>query len=561
MLGRLAYFHSQYPHVRRLLRDARRGRHVQHEVMRQKLRIVADSEFGRDHHVASIKSVDDFRRQLPISDYEYFRPYVDRVCAGQSSALFGPDSQVLMFALTSGTTDKQKYIPVTNHFVREYKRGWKIWGLQAHADHMDLLRKQYVHLSSDWQSKQTAGGAWCGSISGLAAETRPAVVRRPFVLPPEVAKNDDWTTRQYLTLRLSLPSPRVGMVITANPLTLVSLAKLADQEKEKLLKDLFDGTIHPDFELPEHLHAPLNAKLRRRHPRRSRELEQLISRTGQLLPRDFWPELSLVAVWMGGSAGTFVPEVRELYGGCAFRDHGLSASEGRMTIPMEDESNQGLLDFTTNYFEFIPEAEYDSADPTVLEAHELQEGQAYYILLTTSSGLFRYDIRDVVRCGGFEGEVPLLEFLHKGAHCSNVTGEKLTESQVAKAVGDAFQQLGQPLDNVMLVPEVGSPPRYLLLLEPQLMPIGDDLALAIDQKLSKLNCEYENRLETHRLLPLSVQSVPAGTWNKVRDDKIANHGGSYEQYKHTFLNKSGLDVALGGKTGKTRGETASKVAT
>ncbi len=232
-----------------------------------------------------------------------------------------------------------------------------------------------------------------------------------------------------------------------------------------------------------------------------------------------------------------------------------------MTIPMEDESNQGLLDFTTNYFEFIPEAEYDSADPTVLEAHELQEGQAYYILLTTSSGLFRYDIRDVVRCGGFEGEVPLLEFLHKGAHCSNVTGEKLTESQVAKAVGDAFQQLGQPLDNVMLVPEVGSPPRYLLLLEPQLMPIGDDLALAIDQKLSKLNCEYENRLETHRLLPLSVQSVPAGTWNKVRDDKIANHGGSYEQYKHTFLNKSGLDVALGGKTGKTRGETASKVAT
>ena len=207
---------------------------------------------------------------------------------------------------------------------------------------------------------------------------------------------------------------------------------------------------------------------------------------------------------MGGSAGTFVPEVRELYGNCAFRDHGLSASEGRMTIPMQDESNLGLLDYRTNYFEFIPEAEYDREDPTVLEAHELQEGESYYILLTTSSGLFRYDIRDVVRCGGFIGEMPLLEFLHKGAHCSNVTGEKLTESQVAKAVGDAFQQIGRPLENVMLVPEIGNPTGYRLLLEPHLSSVGAALAEAVDQSLARLNCEYENRLETQRLVPLSV---------------------------------------------------------
>ena len=542
MLGRLAYFYAQYPMVRRLLRDTHRGREVQQAVMREKLRIVADSDFGRDHHVASIRSVDDFRRQLPISDYEYFRPYIDRVCNGDARALFGPDSDVLMFALTSGTTDKQKYIPVTNHFVREYKRGWKLWGLQAHAGHMDLMRKVYVHLSSDWQSKQTSGGAWCGSISGLAAETRPAVVRRPFVLPPAVAKIDEWTTRQYVTLRLAVANPHVGMVITANPLTLVSLARLADQQKEHLVKDLFDGTVHEAFAPPAAVRDALRSRLGRRNPTRARELEAIIERTGELLPRDFWAEMSLIAVWMGGSAGTFVPEVRELYGDHAFRDHGLSASEGRMTIPMQDESNLGLLDFTTNYFEFIPEHEYDREDPTILEAHELREGESYYILLTTSSGLFRYDIRDVVRCGGFEGEVPLLEFLHKGAHCSSITGEKLTESQVAKAVGEAFQHIGHPLENVMLVPEIGSPPFYRLLIEPHLLPVGQSLAEAIDGSLSKLNCEYENRLETNRLLPLSICEVPEGTWNKVRDEKIASHGGSYEQYKHTFLNQRGIQL-------------------
>ncbi len=538
MNGRWAYFKLQYPLVKRLMANAARGRDIQHQVLREKIQLVSGSRFGRDHGLAANLSVADFRRQVPITDFEYYRPYVDDARNGKPEALFGPRTRLLMFALTSGTTDKPKHIPVTNHFVESYKRGWKIWGLKTHADHMDLLKKDYLHLASDWQQSQTPSGIWCGNISGLAAETRPAVVRRPFVVPPQVSKIGDWTNRQYTVLRISMASKRVGMIITANPLTLVKLAELANQQKESLLRDMRDGTLTLPMEHADPIDPRLARRIRRVDRGRCRELEQIVERTGQLLPRDVWPELSVVAVWMGGPVGAFIPEVRRLYGDCSFRDHGLSASEGRMTIPMRDESNAGMLDYASNYYEFIPADEFGGEDPSILEAHELQEGQSYYILLTNCGGLFRYNINDVVKCVGFEGQVPLLEFLHKGAHCASMTGEKLTEYQVATAVRDGFGELNRSVETVMLVPVMDNPPRYVLLVEQHVDDYGDALAAKIDAHLADLNCEYQDRIRTRRLLPISTQRIPPGSWERLRDRKIAERGGSQEQYKHSFLGTS-----------------------
>lgn len=538
MNARWAYFQLQYPLVKRLLTGAENAHSVQQDVLAEKIRIAAESRFGRQHGFASIRSAADFRRQVPITDFEYFRPYVDDVREGRVDALFGPQTRVRMFALTSGTTDQAKHIPITDHFVQSYKRGWKIWGLKTHADHMDLLSKHYLHLSSDWQQSRTPAGFWCGNISGLAAETRPVVVRRPFLVPPQVGKISNWTNRQYIALRLAIASRRVGMIITANPLTLISLAKLADEQQESLLRDLHDGTLSLPAESAGATEVSLPSRIRRVDKQRSRELERIISQTGHLYPRDFWPELSVVAVWMGGPVGAFIPELRSLYGDCSYRDHGLSASEGRMTIPLQDESSFGILDYQSSYFEFIPEDQYGKADASVLEAHELQEGSSYYVLLTNCGGLFRYNIRDVVRCVGFQGQAPLLEFLHKGAHCTNIAGEKLTEHQVATAVRDGFGDLNRSVETVMLVPVMGSPPRYLLLVEQNSDDFADKLAERVNARLSELNCEYEDRIRTRRLKPISQQAIPAGSWKRFRDRKIALRGGSQEQYKHTFLGSS-----------------------
>ena len=123
-----------------------------------------------------------------------------------------------------------------------------------------------------------------------------------------------------------------------------------------------------------------------------------------------------------------------------------------MTIPLRENCSDGVLDITTHFFEFIPVEEYETESPTVLEAHELEPGRSYYILLTTSSGLYRYDICDVVRCTGFLHTTPLLEFLHKGAHISNLTGEKVSESQVVQAVRNGLERMRLQLRHFTVCP-------------------------------------------------------------------------------------------------------------
>ena len=73
-----------------------------------------------------------------------------------------------------------------------------------------------------------------------------------------------------------------------------------------------------------------------------------------------------------------------------------------------------MFDYLHHYFEFIPEEEVENASPTILEAHELERDRNYYILLTTSSGFYRYNIYDVVQCVGFHGQVPVIKFFNKG---------------------------------------------------------------------------------------------------------------------------------------------------
>jgi hypothetical protein len=349
-------------------------------------------------------------------------------------------------------------------------------------------------------------------------------------------KVSDPAAKQYAALRLSMHTGRVGSIMTANPSTLVEFAKRADHECERLIRDLYDGTLTDHFEIPAVVRNALRRRIARRHPERARELEQIVERTGGLRPREFWPRMQMLAVWTGGSVGAYLPRLKEWYGDVAFRDHGLSASEGRITIPLHDGTSAGVLDFITSYFEFIPEEEHGQPQPTILEAHELTEGKNYFVLLTTSSGFYRYDIHDVVRCVGFEGTAPVLEFLNKGAHFSSVTGEKISENQAVAAVSRSFTEMGLPIEQFTVAPQWGDPPGYLLLVEQGIDRAKHaELARRIDEHLGRLNCEYANRLETGRLKPLAVHELSPGTWASYRASRISRLGGSLEQYKHPCL--------------------------
>jgi hypothetical protein len=512
-------------------------REVQEALLRHILSHHAQTDFGRKHGFGSIRTPDDFRRQLPVAGYDYFEPYIARVRKGELNALLG-DERVYMFAMTSGTTAARKYIPVTPQYLADYRRGWNIWGLKSYREHQKTRLRPILQMSSDWCEFRTESGVPCGSVSGLTADMQKWLIRWLYCVPGCVSRIRDSAAKYYTALRLSVPRP-VGMMISANPSTLVTLARMGDQEKETLIRDIHDGTLSSRFDVPLDIRHALRKRIRR-NPDRARELEAIVRRTGTLYPKDYWQTDSLMlGNWTGGSVGAYLRHFPTYFGDTAVRDIGLLASEGRMTIPVSDNTASGVLDVTTHYFEFIPEAEGDSPNPTTLRAHELEEGGMYFILPTTAFGLYRYHIYDLVRCTGFHNKTPLIEFLSKGAHFANITGEKLSEYHVTRSMQEALQALDLTLTTYSLSPCWDDEmPYYGLFVEESDFDSPQQakrLAETLESKLCELNIEYGCKRETLRLGPIRVEFLPTGTWQRWDEERLQRSGGSAEQYKHPCL--------------------------
>jgi hypothetical protein len=513
-----------------------RPRDVQEALLRGILAHHAPTAFGRDHRFDAIRTVADFRRQLPVAGYDYFEPYVARVRKGEMAALLA-DARVYMFALTSGTTATRKFVPVTDQYLADYRRGWNLWGLKVFRDHPEVKLRPIVQLSGDADEFRTEAGIPCGAVTGLTAVMQKRIIRWLYCVPPCVSKVKDAAAKYYVALRLSLPRS-VGMIIAANPSTLISLARAGDQEKASLIKDIADGTLNPRFDIPADVRAALQRRLKPRRER-ARELEAIVARTGTLYPRDYWAPHCLLGNWTGGSVGAYLRHYPRYFGDFPVRDVGLIASEGRMTIPVSDGTPAGVLDVTSHYFEFIPEAEGDSSQPTVLAAHELREGAKYFILLTTAFGLYRYHIHDLVRCVGFHNQTPLIEFLSKGSSIANLTGEKVSEYHVTHALAEVLRELDLTLTAYTLAPcWDDEQPYYGLFIERGDLPnvsAGRRLAERLDERLRAMNVEYDGKRASLRLGPVRLELLRPGAWAEWDRERLRQTRGTLEQYKRPCL--------------------------
>jgi hypothetical protein len=518
----------------------RKPREVQEALRRRIVEQQRDTAFGRDHHFHELHTLAEFRQRLPISPYEAFEPYIARMRQGELTALVS-DPVVHMFALTSGTTASRKYIPVTSQYLADYRRGWTIWGIRAAEKHTIKMFRGILQVVSDWDEFRTEAGTPCGSVSGLTASMQKWLIRRLYAMPAVAGRIKDSTAKYYTALRLAL-AREIRMVTSANPSTLVNLARLMDQEKEALIRDIRDGTLTPRTDLPEEVRIGLHKKIHRPNRRRARELEAVVQRTGTLYPKDAWPELKILGNWTGGSVGAYLRHFPRYYGSTPVRDLGLLASEGRMTIPLEDGTPAGVLEITSHFFEFVPVDEIDSPQPTVLLADEVQEGREYFILPTTKFGLYRYNIYDVVRVAGFHNRTPVIEFLNKGANFANLTGEKLSEHHVTRAVQGALAELDLPLSAYSVAPCWDDElPYYGIFVERgDLGEFGEmdraaDLAAAVDRHLRQGNPEYDCKRESGRLAGLRPFLLPSGAWAEWDRQRLQRSGGTPEQYKHPCL--------------------------
>lgn len=504
---------------------------IQTQLLRELLTRQANTGFGRDHGFASIRTLADYRRQVPVAPYERLAPYIERLKAGETNALLA-DDPLLLFALTSGTIAARKFIPVTRRYLRDYSRTWSYWGIRAFRDHRSRLLglRPIVQMVGDPDEFRTDAGIPCGNLSGFTAAAQRRLARRYYAIPAQCGKITDPTAKYYLALRLSLGTP-VALFLAANPSTLVGLGRFLDVHKESLLRDLHDGTLRPDLAIPADIRMSLAKRLQAR-PDAARQLGAIAESTGHLKPSDAWnPGTFLIGTWTGGSMGPYLMQVPQFFGDAPIRDLGLLASEGRFTLPLANNTPSGVLDIASHFYEFIPESEIDSLQPNARLAHELELGASYFLIPTTQAGLYRYHISDLVRVTGFVGRTPIVEFLGKGNRFANLTGEKLSEHHVTQAVGS----LGWAFGGYTIAPVWDeTQPHYAIAVESPDAPDEAKLA-ALDAALANVNIEYAAKRQSGRLGPIRAALLPPGTWAAWDRARLAKSGGSAEQYKRPCL--------------------------
>lgn len=496
-----------------------------------------DCKFGREHGFAKITSFEEYQRAVPIRRYEGFESQIDRIVAGESGVL--TTEPVKRFFLTSGSTAKSKYIPVTNTFVRAKSRAFGVYWAEVFARHQAVKAGRMVTNFSDSGEPVRAPGSGlpCSSESAYwAGVTRATSMNQAPIIPKSVAQIGDSDSRYYTIARILLEED-FSVIMTLNPSTILLLFQKIAQFGAALVEDVATGGLGDHVRCGDVVRNYV-AERYRGNPARAAELAELREGAGLLAWR-LWPALRLAICWRSPMLQPYLDLLAPQLAGVAGRDYILMASEGVMAIPIDDGRSGGPLAIGVHVYEFIPEDQADRSDPDVLLPEQLEDGRTYVLVLSNGSGLYRYNIGDVVRVRGFVGRTPCIEFLHRAGSTCSLTGEKLTEDQVTMAVGDVARSLALRIVGFTLAPAKVGFPRYVAYVE--LDGDADPRALAsfpsrLDEALEQHNIEYGGKRSSERLAAPELAVIQAGSFDARRRQRLAG-GTSDSQIKPTHLTR------------------------
>jgi hypothetical protein len=495
------------PSAVRFRRALGRPEVAQAECLARVLRAVAGSrQASRIPGFERISRPEEFQAAVPVSTPDSVEAEVERIAAGEPRVLTG--APVVRFEPSGGSSGASKRVPVTRGLLEEFHRALAPMLFEL------LQRRPAVRAGPSYWSispigrKQgrTAGGIPVGSEQDSAYFPRflQPLLARVFAVPGDVARLPDVESCRYVTLWFLVACEDLTLISVWNPSFLTLLMDALEVHGERLAEDLERGTCRPPrvgnsgdegpspcpspegrgemadtLSLRERagVRVPEPCAPRREHedtilsvlsrmrftpqPERARALRQALKEG--LSGRALWPRLALLSMWTDAQAAHAVGPARRRFEGVEVQGKGLLATEGVVTLPLFD-APAPVLAVRSHFYEFA-----DPLHPDVRPrlAHELEQGREYVVLLSTSGGLLRYRLGDLVRVEGFVGATPCLRFMGRADAVSDLVGEKLAATRVTTVLDTTLPGLfgGVRPRFAMLAPEWESPPAYRLFLE------------------------------------------------------------------------------------------------
>ena len=432
---------------------------IQGRVFRKLIQSASATEWGKKYDFSQIRNYTDFQR-VPIQTYEDVKGYVDRMRHGEKDVLW--PGKVIWYAKSSGTTnDKSKFIPVSPEGLKGiHYRG----GTDAVA----------LYLRENPESRFFSGK---GLILGGSHSPNYNV--------------KDSLVGDLSAILIQNISPLVNLIrVPKKEIALLS-------EFEEKVERIASTTIHQNVTnisgVPSWMLAVLN---------------RVLEKTGAKHLNEVWPNLEVF--FHGGIS--FEP-YREKYKTLnpSNKMHYMetyNASEGFFGL-QDDPTDPSLLmmpDYGI-FYEFIPMNEVGSAHPTVLPLESVETGKNYAMVITTSGGLWRYQIGDTVR---FTSLFPH-KFVISGRtkHFINAFGEELMVDNADKAIAMTCLRTGAKVKEYTAAPLFmldKAKGRHQWFIEFDKKPESlDEFATLLDQNLQKLNSDYEaKRYKEISLQPLEI---------------------------------------------------------
>lgn len=414
--------------------------------------------FGKDHAFESIKNYDDFKKNIPIRDYEDLKPYVERVVAGETDILWKGKPKYL--AKTSGTTSGTKYIPITKDSVASHFTNSRnaVLSYVHETGKAGFLDGNIIFLSGSPELDEKAG-IKTGRLSGISNHEIPAI----------------WRTNQK-------PSYATNCI----------------EDWEEKLEKIIDETIHANMTLISGI-----------PPWAQMYFDRIQARTGKKI-KDVFPNFSMF-VYGGVNFEPYRAKLFDTIGKQIDSIETYPASEGFIAY-QDSQTEHGLLLLLNSgiFFEFIPTEEYFNENPTRLCIEEVELGKNYALIINSNAGLWGYSIGDTIK---FVSKNPYrIVVSGRIKHFISAFGEHVIGEEVEKAMKFTMEKFS----NVEIVEFTVAPqvtpaeglPHHEWFIEFAKPP--HDLmmfAIELDKQLRKLNVYYDDLIAGNILQTLRITNL------------------------------------------------------
>lgn len=454
---------------------------VQSEGFWKLLDMAKDTEWGSRHGYRDIHSVDEFRKRVPVQEYEDLKPYIDRVRKGEQNVIWPSD--INWFAKSSGTTnDKSKFIPVSEESLNDchYKGGKDMLTLYCSAyPETHLFDGKTLSLGGSYKQEEDNAYARNGDLSAIIMENLPLWAE--FFRSPDLS---------------------------------IALMSEWEEKMSKIATAVMNENITVLSGVPSWMLVLL------RHT---------LNMSGRKNIVEMWPNLE-VFFHGGVNFSPYREQYKELFKPMDINTWELyNASEGFFGIQDSVTRNDMLLMLDYGiFYEFLPLENLDKKGPC-LSLHEVKAGVNYALIISTSGGLWRYMIGDTIQ---FTSTEPY-RFIITGRtkQFINAFGEELVMANVEKAVQIATERTNSHIEEYTVAPvymKSGSKGAHEWLIEFRKAPDNVNyFREALDNALKALNSDYEaKRYKDMTLNAPIIHSMPEGTfyeWMKKRGKLGGQH--------------------------------------